>query len=177
MYFCRSIYFSIRNISLSLPFFSDKTNDITKDELGCIKLLQIGSWALIVLLFLQPGTAHRGAVEGMRIFTTALLPYLLPYLVITQLFISITKNFFKYSKNKFKLYLNIYLLSAIGGFPSGAAIISSLKEIGSLNERNASWLLAICHAPSPMFVIGFVGIEIFHAEVAGLKLINHHSRL
>lgn len=134
------------------------------------KIITIGSWALIILLFLQPGIAHKGAMEGMRIFTTALLPYLLPYLVITQMFIRTQKTFLQ-STNKFKLYTNVYLLSTIGGFPSGAAIISSLKEIGTLNNRNASWLLAICHAPSPMFVIGFVGIDIFHAEIAGLKLL------
>ncbi|TQR17834.1 hypothetical protein [Psychrobacillus vulpis] len=134
------------------------------------KIITVGSWALIILLFLQPGVAHKGAVEGMRIFTTALLPYLLPYLVITQMFIRSQNTFLK-SQNKFKLYMNIYFLTAIGGFPSGAAIISSLKEIGTLNDRNASWLLAICHAPSPMFVIGFVGIDIFHAEIAGFKLL------
>ncbi|GGA17090.1 hypothetical protein [Psychrobacillus lasiicapitis] len=133
-------------------------------------IITIASWALIILLFLQPGTAHKGAVEGMRIFTTALLPYLLPYLVITQMFIR-SQNNFLHTTNKFKLYLNVYILSAIGGFPSGAAVISSLKEMGTLNERNASWLLGICHAPSPMFVIGFVGIEIFHEEFAGLKLL------
>lgn len=134
------------------------------------RLITIGSWALIILLFLQPGVAHKGALEGMRIFTTALLPYLLPYLVITQLFIR-SKNSFLNTMNKYKMYLNIYLLSAIGGFPSGAAVITSLKDIGTLNKNNASWLLAICHAPSPMFVIGFVGIEIFHAEIAGIKLL------
>lgn len=134
------------------------------------RLITIGSWALIILLFLQPGIAHKGAVEGMRIFTTALLPYLLPYLVITQLFIR-SQNSFLNTTNKFKLYFNVYLLSAIGGFPSGAAVITSLKDIGTLNKSNASWLLAICHAPSPMFVIGFVGIEIFHAEIAGIKLL------
>lgn len=134
------------------------------------RLITIGSWALIILLFLQPGVAHKGAVEGMRIFTTALLPYLLPYLVITQLFIR-SQNSFLNTTNKFKLYFNIYLLSAIGGFPSGAAVITSLKELGTLNKSNASWLLAISHAPSPMFVIGFVGIEIFHAEIAGIKLL------
>lgn len=134
------------------------------------RLITIGSWALIILLFLQPGIAHKGALEGMRIFTTALLPYLLPYLVITQLFIR-SKNSFLNTTNKYKMYLNIYLLSAIGGFPSGAAVITSLKDIGTLNKNNASWLLAICHAPSPMFVIGFVGIEIFHAEIAGIKLL------
>lgn len=134
------------------------------------RLITLGSWALIILLFLQPGVAHKGAVEGMRIFTTALLPYLLPYLVITQLFIR-SQNSFLNTTNKFKLYVNIYLLSAIGGFPSGAAIITSLKDLGTLNKSNAGWLLAICHAPSPMFVIGFVGIEIFHAEIAGVKLL------
>lgn len=134
------------------------------------KIITLASWALIILLFLQPGTAHKGAVEGMRIFTTALLPYLLPYLVITQMFIR-TQNTFLKTQNKFKLYANVYLLSAIGGFPSGAAIISSLKEMGTLNNRNASWLLAICHAPSPMFVIGFVGIDIFHTQIAGFKLL------
>lgn len=134
------------------------------------RLITIGSWALIILLFSQPGIAHKGAVEGMRIFTTALLPYLLPYLVITQLFIR-SQNSFLITTNKFKLYFNVYLLSAIGGFPSGAAVIASLKDLGTLNKNNASWLLAICHAPSPMFVIGFVGIEIFHAEIAGIKLL------
>ncbi|SER58678.1 hypothetical protein [Psychrobacillus sp. OK032] len=133
-------------------------------------IITIASWALIILLFLQPGTAHKGAVEGMRIFTTALLPYLLPYLVITQMFIR-SQNTFLHTTNKFKLYMNVYILSALGGFPSGAAVISSLKEMGTLNERNASWLLGICHAPSPMFVIGFVGIEIFNAEFAGIKLL------
>ncbi|QUG40982.1 hypothetical protein KD050_17065 [Psychrobacillus sp. INOP01] len=134
------------------------------------RLITIGSWALIILLFLQPGIAHKGAVEGMRIFTTALLPYLLPYLVITQMFIR-SQNSFLNTSNKFKMYFNVYLLSAIGGFPSGAAVIASLKDLGTLNKSNASWLLAICHAPSPMFVIGFVGIEIFHAEIAGIKLL------
>lgn len=134
------------------------------------RLITIGSWALIILLFSQPGIAHKGAVEGMRIFTTALLPYLLPYLVITQLFIR-SQNSFLITTSKFKLYFNVYLLSAIGGFPSGAAVIASLKDLGTLNKNNASWLLAICHAPSPMFVIGFVGIEIFHAEIAGIKLL------
>ena len=133
-------------------------------------IVTVSSWALIILLFLQPGVSHKGALEGMRIFTTSLMPYLLPYLVITQMFIRTQKKFLTTS-NKFKLYFNIYLLTALGGFPSGAAIISSLKEIGTLNARNASWLLAICHAPSPMFVIGFVGIEIFNAEIAGLKLL------
>ncbi len=133
-------------------------------------IVTVGSWALIILLFLQPGVSHKGALEGMRIFTTSLMPYLLPYLVITQMFIRTQKKFLT-TNNKFKLYFNIYLLTALGGFPSGAAIISSLKEIGTLNARNASWLLAICHAPSPMFVIGFVGIEIFNAEIAGLKLL------
>lgn len=132
--------------------------------------MTFSSWALIILLFLQPGVAHKGAIEGMRIFTTALLPYLLPYLVITQMFIRSQNTFLK-TNNKFKLYINIFILSAIGGFPSGAAIISSLKEMGTLNHRNASWLLGICHAPSPMFVIGFVGIEIFQAEISGLKLL------
>ena len=67
------------------------------------RIITIGSWALIILLFLQPGVAHKGAVEGMRIFTTALLPYLLPYLVITQLFIR-SQNSFLNTTNKFKLY-------------------------------------------------------------------------
>ena len=133
-------------------------------------IVTIGSWALIVLLFLQPGVSHKGALEGMKIFTSSLMPYLLPYLVITQMFIRTQQNFL-HTTNKFKLYINIYLLTAVGGFPSGASIISSLKEIGVLNARNASWLLAICHAPSPMFVVGFVGIEIFNAEIAGLKLL------
>ena len=41
-------------------------------------------WGLIILFILQPGIAHAGAEAGAQFFVHALLPYLLPYIILTQ---------------------------------------------------------------------------------------------
>ena len=41
-------------------------------------------WGLIVLFIVQPGVAHDGAEAGAGLFVHALLPYLLPYIILTQ---------------------------------------------------------------------------------------------
>ena len=41
-------------------------------------------WGLIILFILQPGIAHDGAEAGAQLFVHALLPYLLPYIILTQ---------------------------------------------------------------------------------------------
>ncbi|TSI09332.1 hypothetical protein [Lysinibacillus sp. BW-2-10] len=117
--------------------------------------------ALICLLLLFPGVAHEGTDLGVELFMEALFPYLLPYLILTQWFIRLTPETSN-SLSRFKLYFKTYGISALGGFPTGAATITYLKKSKQISLKEANILLSICHSPSPLFVLGFVGNDLLN---------------
>ncbi|MGX9133557.1 hypothetical protein ACWV26_04110 [Rummeliibacillus sp. JY-2-4R] len=124
-------------------------------------------WLFILLLLLQPGLAHEGADTGMALFIDHLFPYLLPYLILTQWLLRLTNVTSIPQHSKWRFYLQVYFLCALGGFPTGAATISFLYKQNQITKKEAPLLLAICHAPSPLFVVGFVGIEILNKPISG----------
>lgn len=50
----------------------------------------------------------------------------------------------------------VLILSMLSGFPSSAKYISNLLEENAINEREATFLLQICHFANPLFLIGTV---------------------
>ncbi|MCM3637976.1 hypothetical protein M3152_09580 [Sporosarcina luteola] len=126
-------------------------------------------WGLIILFILQPGTAHDGAEAGAQLFVHALLPYLLPYIILTQWLLKVPVE--NPSKNNWKRYMKAYVLGSFGGFPVGAVTVTEMVKIGELSRRESGYLLAACHAPGPMFILGFVGTELFGDTTSGWKLL------
>ncbi len=118
---------------------------------------------------MQPGIAHDGAVAGAQLFVHALLPYLLPYIILTQWLLKIphpTKI------AKWRRYIKAYVLGSFGGFPVGAVTVTEMLKNGELSQKQSGILLAACHAPGPMFIIGFVGTELFGNIGTGWKLLT-----
>jgi len=129
---------------------------------------------LICLLLFFPGIAHQGTDLGVELFMEALFPYLLPYLILTQWFIRLTPNKSS-SSSRFKLYFKTYGISALGGFPTGAATITYLKKSNQISLKKANILLSICHSPSPLFVLGFVGNDLLNDKTFSWQfLILYH---
>ncbi|ARD49197.1 hypothetical protein [Sporosarcina sp. P33] len=125
-------------------------------------------WALIILFILQPDVAHEGAVTGAQLFTHALLPYLLPYIILTQWLLKMPG---KRASSQWSRYIKAYVLGSFGGFPVGAVTVSEMKKNGEITAAESSLLVASCHAPGPMFIIGFVGSELFGSTASGWKLL------
>ncbi|WP_235473312.1 hypothetical protein [Lysinibacillus macroides] len=121
---------------------------------------------LILLLLLFPQTAHSGTDLGLNLFMEALFPYLLPYLVLTQWLLRLTAPMRTKTKRA-SLYVQAYIISALGGYPTGATTIVYLKNSGQLHLKEANFLLAVCHAPSPLFVLGFVSLDLLHSHTFG----------
>ncbi|MBE1553575.1 hypothetical protein [Sporosarcina limicola] len=126
-------------------------------------------WGLIILFILKPGVAHAGAVAGAQLFIHALLPYLLPYIILTQWLLKIPNH----TQNipKWRRFMKAYVLGSFGGFPVGAVTVTAMTKNGELARKHSGLLLAACHAPGPMFIIGFVGTEIFGNIETGWKLL------
>ena len=126
-------------------------------------------WGLIVLFIVQPGVAHDGAEAGARLFVHALLPYLLPYIILTQWLLKMPST--GKVVTPWKKYVKAYVLGSFGGFPVGAVTVSEMTKNEELTRKQAGLILASCHAPGPMFIIGFVGIELFNDISTGWKLL------
>lgn len=126
-------------------------------------------WGLIALFILQPDVAHDGAEVGARLFVSALLPYLLPYIILTQWLLKMPVSNKKTAP--WKRFLKAYVLGSFGGFPVGAVTVSEMTKKKEVSQTQAKLLLAACHAPGPMFIIGFVGTELFGDIRLGWKLL------
>lgn len=126
-------------------------------------------WGLIFLFILQPGVAHDGAEAGAQLFVHALLPYLLPYIILTQWLLKIPSP--RKNVQSWKRYMKAYILGSFGGFPVGAVTVSEMLKNGELTRRESGYLLAACHAPGPMFILGFVGSELLGDMSSGWKLL------
>jgi hypothetical protein len=72
---------------------------------------------------------------------------------------------------KWRRFMKAYVLGSFGGFPVGAVTVTEMMKNGELSQRQSGLLLAACHAPGPMFIIGFVGTELFGDVGAGWKLL------
>lgn len=128
---------------------------------------------LLILLLLFPGVAHEGTDLGIHLFMEALFPYLLPYLILTGWLLRMTA---KHTAHPLSLYLKTYAISAIGGFPTGAASIIQLVKTEELSKKEAAILLGICHCPSPLFVVGYVGLDLLgDASISWKYLFLLHS--
>ncbi|MCZ2258892.1 hypothetical protein [Sporosarcina sp. G11-34] len=126
-------------------------------------------WGLILLFIIQPGIAHDGAVAGAQLFVRALLPYLLPYIILTQWLLKMPASS---KKNPvWRRFVKAFILGSFGGFPVGAITVTEMTKNDELTNKQSALLLAVCHAPGPMFIIGFVGSELLGDVTTGWKLL------
>ncbi|SIT67964.1 hypothetical protein [Edaphobacillus lindanitolerans] len=126
-------------------------------------------WCMILLFLFRPALAREGAEFGIELFAGALLPYLLPYLILTQWLLRLPG---REPKGRTGTYWKTYVLGAFGGFPVGAASVAHLVKDGRLSRSEGGFLTAVCHAPSSMLLVGFVGHELFGDAKEGWLLMG-----
>lgn len=120
---------------------------------------------IMALLLCFPKVSLEGARTGLLLWYGTVLPTLLPFMVCTNLLISINAvNFITapiapvlsrllgLSKNGCFVLLN----GALCGYPMGAKSCSDFLDQGSLSPEEARCLYAVSSFPSPMFLAGFV---------------------
>lgn len=154
----------IHILILAFAYVNDKK--LKRDDTMIATIQILLCILLILLLLLFPQTAHTGTDLGLQLFMEALFPYLLPYLILTQWLLRLTAPLRTKTKRT-SLYVQAYVISALGGYPTGATTIVYLKNSGQLHPKEANFLLAVCHAPSPLFVIGFVSLDLLQNNTFG----------
>ena len=130
---------------------------------------------LFLLLTVFQTSARQGAVEGLRMCFNALVPSLLPFMLLCNAIVQLSGNIstppiakiarhFRLSSNE----MTGFLLSLIGGYPSGAAALANTASAD--NDKRKADLAAYFVHPGPGFCIGTVGGVLYGSPLLGVIL-------
>ncbi|MDR0890104.1 MAG: sporulation protein [Oscillospiraceae bacterium] len=144
---------------------------------------------LLCLLFVAAGLvcfpkdASAGALEGLRLCGSAVIPALLPFFVISRLFVTLRiggrsgkradflmRSFFGVSGS----CAPALLISFVGGYPVGVSTLVSLYQSGRVSKQDAQRALVFCNNSGPAFFVGIVGGTVFGNVKIGLILYLIH---
>lgn len=125
----------------------------------------------------------QSASTGLLLFATSILPSLFPFFIATELLgytdivYIIGKIFNKIMKPLFNVPgegIFALIMGIISGYPVGAKIVANLKKEGICNSIECERLIAFTNNSSPIFIIGSVGISLFHSSHIGICLLISH---
>ena len=145
-------------------------------------LLSAAALLLIILLAMSPARYAAACLEGVSLWAKAVLPSLFPFFILTALLTKLgaaEKLADKLSPLTKKCKLPgvaayCFLLSILSGYPVGSRIVADLAKNGSITERQAARMSAVCSTSGPMFLIGSVGGAMFGSSKAGVILLASH---
>lgn len=132
-------------------------------------LLHILLLCFFFLILLFPALTLNGAVSGLLLWYSVLLPTLLPFIITTNLIIK-TNSFTLISKIFGTPFEKIFGVSKEGsfaviigflcGYPMGAKVISDLYIHNTISKNEAQYLLSFCNNTSPIFIISYLVTQI-----------------
>ncbi len=133
----------------------------------------LSSKIILLLTFIAflafPHYVLMGAKEGLLLWYQIVLPTLLPFLILTSLFVQtntfeLITRFTGHTLSKlFHTSLQGSFVIIIGfmcGYPMGAKVIHDLYEKNYITKNEAQYLLSFCNNTSPMFLISFLIYQI-----------------
>lgn len=133
----------------------------------------------ICLFVISPSQCMKSTLNGLNIWLANVVPALFPFFILTKIIITFNQSSIppldKFTRQVFHCNAGlVYGLSILSGYPVGAKLISSYYENGKIDKQTATSMLSFCSTSGPMFIIGSVGIGIFHDARIGYILLTSH---
>lgn len=138
---------------------------------------------LILGIILFPNDSLSAAKEGLNIWSTVLIPSLLPFMIGANLIVDlkivdivgflinpITKLLFNVS-GKGAL---VFVISTVSGYPIGSKLAAELRLNNEISKGEAQRLVSFCSTSGPLFIIGSVATGMFKNSSIGYLMILCH---
>jgi len=132
------------------------------------KLLKGFILIFLIIMVLYPSASFKGATTGLLLWFHNVLPNLLPFIIVSNLIISldiadkISSFFFPLLGRIFNVSKNgcyPIIIGFLSGIPMGAKATSDLVEKGKISHHEGNFLITMCNNASPMFIIGYIAIS------------------
>nr|WP_319487472.1 sporulation protein [uncultured Caproiciproducens sp.] len=143
-------------------------------------LLLTATFLIACTLLIFPAQAAAGAKNGIGYCLQILVPSLYPFMVLSVFVVKsgLSEKIGRLFEAPCRAVLKLpgstaatILMSAIGGYPTGARGIASLYEDGAISENQAARMLCFCVNSGPAFVITAVGMGFLRNERSGIILL------
>ena len=132
---------------------------------------------------IAPAKTITYATDSLNLCLTVIIPSLLPFFICSGLLIHsgfcgilsrLTQPVMKPLFNVNGAGAAAFILGIISGYPLGAITACQLYESGYLSKSETERLLSFCNNSGPLFILGSVGISLFHSLPAGVMLYISH---
>lgn len=143
----------------------------------------IAGLGFLALLLFRSSSAIEGALAGLKLSANVVVPSLFPFFVLSSLCVSmgyasllgdaaapVVRRVFRLPGEA----AAPIVLGLLGGYPMGAKTVASLYERGSLNQKQAQYLLLFCNNSGPAFIFGVIGSCVFSSPEIGLAIYLIH---
>lgn len=132
----------------------------------------------LILLIVFPEQAMEGAMEGLRLCGTRVIPSLFPFFVASRLIASnMPRISWKGLNRLFGVSGNVLpalVLGFLGGYPVGVSTLTSLYRQSRISRQDAERAMSFCNNTGPGLFIGLIGGSIFGSTAASLALYFIH---
>lgn len=151
---------------MNYTIFKQKSKTKSQSKINLDEICVVIAIFLVMIFILSsPVYYAQSVLSGLRLFLTAVLPGLLPFMFLCKILTSlnlekITKVFRKPMKALFNLSdINIYpfFMSILSGYPIGSKITTDLYKSGKITDQEALKCSILSSTSGPIFVIGSVG--------------------
>lgn len=138
---------------------------------------------ITAILLIKPDDAIFYAKNSLAMCSQIIIPSLFPFFVCSGLLIysGFCEVLAKISKPIMKPLFNInptgaaaFILGIISGYPLGALTTCQLYSASYLSKHEAQRLLAFCNNSGPLFILGSIGVCMYHSTKAGVILYISH---
>jgi len=136
-----------------------------------------------VFLLIFPQIVLAASREGLLLWFNNVLPTLLPFMIATNMLISLGFADF-ISQLLSPVMRKVFGLPGTAGFglvagltsgyPMGAKTVADLRRGGKLSAREAQHLISFCNNAGPLFILGVVGVGMFQNTRVGYVLWAAH---
>ena len=132
-----------------------------------------------VSLISHPKEAKEGISAALSLCGETVIPSLFPFLFLSAFvcdseILSSSGLIIRFISRKIfdteSEGLLVFIISAVGGFPVGAKMASSLLSDGKISEETAKRIVLSCVSPSPAFAVSAVGLTLFGSAKTGLLM-------
>ncbi len=147
------------------------------------KIMVVMTVLFMILLIVYSKSNIEAAKQGVEIWINNVFPSLFPFFVATEI---LSKTNFMYFLGKIlekpisKLFhvpgesAFALIMGIICGYPTGAKIVTELKEEEVLTMEESERLLAFTNNSGPLFIIGTVGVGFLGNQQIGYILLISH---
>ena len=139
------------------------------------KIITVIILTICFVFILNPSVYSKSCLNAISVWALNVLPMLLPFFIFTRIIVSICPPKKSVLDKPFKKFYNtpngsflIFFLSVISDYPMGAKLISNMYENKYIDNDDALSTLSFCSISGPMFMIGTVGVSIYHSYKTGL---------